>query len=133
MLQQQAAETCRVGTFYLTECEADTHRPSRSSAFFLVPPSQSRAARLGRIGGTFDPSPVRSRVSLAFEASSDARASAVRAQESLRRGPQVQGSNLSLVFDTKPSPGVSVAPWFVEASLPDIANPRLIHALGLPE
>ena len=45
---------------------------------FKVQPPQSGARASGRVGGTFDPSPVRPRVSLAFEASSDARASAVQ-------------------------------------------------------
>ena len=45
--------------------------------FFLGPATTKRCTRLGLIGGTFDPSPVHPRVSLAFEASSDARASAV--------------------------------------------------------
>ena len=45
---------------------------------FQIPATTKRCTRLGRVGGTFDPSPVRPRVSLASEASSDARASAVQ-------------------------------------------------------
>ena len=68
---------------------------------FQSPATTKRCTRLGRVGGTFDPSPVRPRVSLAFEASSDARASAVRAPESLRRGPQVRGTNIWVIITGK--------------------------------
>ena len=71
--------------------------PESRSAFSRSSHPTKRCTRLGRVGGTFDPSPVRPRFSLAFEVSSDARASAVRAPKSLRRGPQVRGTNIWVI------------------------------------
>ena len=87
--------------FYLTDCEAET---PPGHQLFSCPATQSRAARLGRVGGTFDPSPVRPRVSLAFEASSDARASAVERRKVSAADNQCWVRIFAWAIDTKKNP-----------------------------